>query len=164
MSRRSRLPKGSPNSRLVDVSSGTELRIDGGLLSVTQPLFSVTKELPGDWGRLSLDGNYVIVNDAEGVPVLLDTRTGLADETWFRDEWRPVAAAFNRDVRVVWVVDDGDDTLGILACNASRRYINSFNPANEPCTQVFDLQDTIPVLPPAAPSGRPVTKGGSVRH
>ncbi len=139
-------PEGDADSRLVDISSGAELRIGDGGLTLTQPLFSLTTDLPGDRGRLSVDGNFAITAGADDVPLVSDTRDGADQGAWFSKEWTPVAAAFSHQGRVVWVADDGDETLGLFSCAAAKDFVDSFHPDSEPCTQVYDLNDTVPVL------------------
>ena len=79
-------PEAAADSRLVDISSGTELRIGGGGLTVTQPLFSLTTDLPGDRGRLSVDGNFAITAGTDNLPLVSDTRDGADQGTWFSEE------------------------------------------------------------------------------
>jgi hypothetical protein len=142
----------------VDISSGTELRIGGGGLTVTQPLFSLTTDLPGDRGRLSVDGNFAITAGTDNLPLVSDTRDGADQGTWFRKKWTPVVAAFSHQGRVVWVADDGDGTLGLFSCAAAKDFVDSFHPDSEPCTQVYDLTDTVPVLAGGA-IGAPTDEG-----
>jgi DNA-directed RNA polymerase specialized sigma24 family protein len=139
-------PQDAFGSVLVDVASGSELRSRRGTLSVVHPFFSIAPEVPGLTGRLSPDGNFVLTEVGGGRVELFDTRSGDRDGGWFdRWGWTPVAGAFTVDGRVVWVVDSHDGGYGLYECQASRHYINSFNPESEPCTQRFDL-DGVPLL------------------
>jgi hypothetical protein len=144
-------PEGAFGSVLLDVKSGTQLRLARGVLSAVQPLYSVENDVPGSIGMLSPDGNFVISRvDDEGVQSW-STRTGSVDGDWFAaNQWTPVAGAFASNNRVVWVVDSGDDSYGLYECQASRNYINSMNPDQEPCTQRLDV-DGIPLLAGARP-------------
>ena len=45
----------------------------------------------------------------------------------------------------MWVVDSHDGTFGLYECQASKQYINSMNPDQEPCTPRLDV-DGVPVL------------------
>lgn len=143
-------PEGAFGSVLLDVKSGTQLRLRRGALSVVQPLYSVERDVPGSMGMLSPDGNFG-VSRVDGAVGSWSTRTGSRDGDWFSaNHWTPVAAAFTTDSRVVWVVDSGDDSYGLYECQASRDYINSMNPDQEPCTQRLDV-DGVPLLAGAKP-------------
>jgi hypothetical protein len=78
-------------------------------------------------------------------------RDGEVDGDWFvQNAWTPLAATFTGVGRVAWVVDRRDGTYGLYECQASRDYINSMDPDQEPCTQRFDLAG-VPVLAGARP-------------
>jgi hypothetical protein len=133
-------------SVLHHVSSGAQVRGDGGVLKVVQPLFSLSVEVPGTVGQLSPDGNFVLTDVAGGRIELFDVRTGKPDGDWFAGRgWPPVAAAFAVEGRVIWVVDSGEEGYGLYNCQASKRYLNSFYPDREPCTQRLDVEG-VPVL------------------
>jgi len=139
-------PEGGYASVLQHVSSGAELRRDDGLLSIVQPFFSLSIEVPGTVGQLSPDGNYVLTDTGGGRVDLFDTRSGERDGRWFDERgWTPIAGTFTVEGRVVWVVDSYDDSYGLYECQASMRFLNSFEPETEPCTQRLDV-DGVPVL------------------
>jgi hypothetical protein len=143
-------PEGAYGSVLLDVKSGTQLRFGRGVLFVVQPLYSVEQDVPGSVGMLSPDGNFGVSRDGDSVGGW-SAKTGATDGDWFAvNQWTPVAGAFTTTSRVVWVVDSGDDSFGLYECQASRQYINSMNPDQEPCTQRFDV-DGIPLLAGARP-------------
>jgi hypothetical protein len=132
---------------LLDVSSGAELRSNEDVLSVVHPYFNVHPEVPGTVGLLSSDGNFVLTRVADEV-ALYDARDAQLDgdwDTWVDRGWTTVAATFTVEGRVVWVVDSHDGTFGLYECQASKQYINSMNPDQEPCTQRLDV-DGVPVL------------------
>ena len=133
-------------SVLQHVSSGAEVRRDDGVVMVVQPLFSLSVVVPGTVGQLSPDGNFVLADVRRGRVELFDVRSGDQDGDWFAERgWTPVAAAFAVEGRVVWVVDSGDEGYGLYNCQASKRYLNSFEPDSEPCTERLDV-DGVPVL------------------
>jgi hypothetical protein len=140
------VPEGAFGSALVDVAAGSELRSDGGVLSIVPAFFSLAREVPGTTGQLSPDGNFVITGAGERLE-LFDTRSGEPDGGWFDElAWTPVAGAFTVDGRAVWVVDSHDGGgFGLYQCLSSREHVDSFNPDEEPCTQRLDV-DGVPIL------------------
>ena len=138
-------PEGAFGSMLQDVSAGAELRRGGATLDIFQPFVGAPNEVPGTSGQLSPDGNYVLTHSGDGRPSTYDARSGAPEASWFDDSWTPLAATFTAEGRVVWVVDSHDGTLGLYECQSSMRYIDSFDPQNEPCTVRVDL-GTMPVL------------------
>lgn len=141
------VPEGYAGSVLLDVSSGSELRSDDGSMSVVHPFFNVHPPLAGTTGQLSPDGNFVLSDLGDEV-ALYDARNGDLDgdwDTWVERGWTTVAATFTVEGRIVWVVDSHDGTFGLYECQASKQYINSMNPDQEPCTQRLDV-DGVPVL------------------
>ena len=140
-------PEGYLASVLLDVSSGAELRSNEDALSVVHPYFNIHPEVPGTVGLLSPDGNFVLTRIADEV-AMYDARDAKLDgdwDTWVDRGWTTVAATFTVEGRVVWVVDSHDGTFGLYECQASKQYINSMNPDQEPCTQRLDV-DGVPVL------------------
>ena len=142
-------PEGFRGSTLLDVSSGSELRSENRALSVVHPYFSIHPEVPGTTGLLSPDGNFVLTwSTIDDEVALYDARDAHQDgdwDTWVDRGWTTVAATFTVEGRVVWVVDSHDGTYGLYECQASKQYINSMNPDQEPCTQRLDV-DGVPVL------------------
>ena len=140
-------PEGGFGSVLLDVASGAELRLDSGVLSVVQPFFNVSRQVPGASGQLSRDGNYVLTHSGDGHPAAYDARSGDPQGTWFSDgTWTPVAAAWTEAGRVVWVVDSHDGrSYGMYECQPSKDWVDSFDPGSSPCTQRVDV-DSLPVL------------------
>jgi DNA-directed RNA polymerase specialized sigma24 family protein len=151
-------PEGFGGSVLIDVSSGSELRSEEGALSVVHPYFSIHPEIPGATGLLSPDGNFVLTRVGDEV-ALYDARDAHLDgdwDTWVDRGWTTVAATFTVEGRVVWVVDSHDGSFGLYECQASKQYINSMNPDQEPCTQRLDI-DGVPLLA-GAPQGLDLVK------
>ncbi len=139
-------PESGPGSQLVDVAAGAEMRLRDGVLTIEQPFFSISRQVPGLTGQLSPDGNFVLTRVGEGPPAAYDARSGVPQGTWFQEGWTPVAAAFTPVGRAVWIVADAQGELALYECQVAKRYINSFDPDAEPCTPRTDLGDHLPVL------------------
>jgi DNA-directed RNA polymerase specialized sigma24 family protein len=138
-------PEGAEGSAIKDVSSGAELRLNHGALSIVQPFFNVSIGVPGTDGQLSPDGNYALTHVGDGSLAVYDSRSGDPMGTWFDRSWSPVAAAFTLEGRAVWVVDTGDGSYGMFDCQVSKRFIDSFYPETEPCTERLDI-GALPLL------------------
>jgi DNA-directed RNA polymerase specialized sigma24 family protein len=143
-------PDNLPTSQLVDVASGAELRRQDGVLSTTQPFFSVSPPVSGLTGALSPDGNYVLTLDGSGVPSAYDARNGQRYPSWFDPTWGPVAAAFTRDDRVVWVADEHNGSYGLVDCQVEERLVTAFDPDAQRCDRPLDVSG-VPVLADVRP-------------
>lgn len=138
-------PTQGARGALVDISAGAELRDANGQLSVVQPFFSVTIDIPGSVGQLSPDGDFVLTRSSDGTVAAYDARSGKQQEPWFPADWTPVEAVFTSESRAIWVATVPDAKLALLDCQVSRGYVNSFDPTRNPCTQRLDLP-AVPLL------------------
>jgi DNA-directed RNA polymerase specialized sigma24 family protein len=149
-------PDNLTSSRLVDVAAGAEMRTQDGVLSVTQPFFSVSPPVPGRTGALSPDGNYALTLNGIGIPTAYDARDGQRYPYWFDPTWAPVAATFTHDNRVVWVVDEHNGSYGLVDCQVQERLVVAFDPDAQRCERPLDV-GAVPLLadvePGLAPAG-----------
>jgi DNA-directed RNA polymerase specialized sigma24 family protein len=102
-------PTWTPGGDLVDVASGVQVsQVEKGRLRVTQPLFDVEVNVPGDGAILSTDGDYLLTQVDEPDPqtvVLYDAASGDVLDVGLTREDVAVAAAFDPDGAATFLVE-----------------------------------------------------------